>query len=309
MVLNRNMTQSDRIKEIVQFIEEYGVEKAQQQFGLKSETLHRYIRASKQDTRMRAKILILDIETAPMKAYVWRRWKQNVGDSQIISRWFVLTWSAKWLFDSKVMSARLSSKDAKAQNDKSIVAELRALLDEADIVIAHNGERYDIPQMNARFIVHGLKPTRPYQQIDTLKIARRQFDFDGNGLDNLANIFGISGKIQTSFELWERCVDGETKALKEMEHYNKQDVLLLEEMYLKMRPWIKSHPNLGLYVDAEKPVCSSCGSIDVVPSGEYVTTVGIYDTHQCNDCGAFSRERASRVSKEKRKSLLVSIAR
>ena len=301
--------QSDRIKEIVEFIEEYGIEKAQQQYGLKSETLYRYVRASKQDTRMRAKILILDIETAPMKAYIWRRWKENIGDSQVISRWFLLTWSAKWLFDDKVMSGKLTGKEARAQNDKRIVSELWSLLDEADIVVAHNGERFDIPQMNARFIVHGLRPTTPYQQIDTLRIARKQFDFDGNGLDNLANIFGITGKVQTSFELWERCVDGKSKALKEMETYNKQDVLLLEEMYLKMRPWIKSHPNLGLYVDAEEPICSSCGSTNVEPKGDYVTTVGKYQTYVCDDCGAFSRERTSHVSKEKRKSLLVSIAR
>lgn len=303
------MIQSDRIKEIVEFIENNGVEKAQQQFGLKTETLYRYIRASKQDTRMRAKILILDIETAPMKAYIWRRWKENIGDSQVISRWFFLTWSAKWLFDDKVISSRLTKKEARAQDDKRIVTELWSLLDDADIVIAHNGDRYDIPQINARFIVHGLKPTRPYQQIDTLRIARKQFDFDGNGLDNLANIFGITGKIQTSFELWERCVNGETKALKEMETYNRQDVLLLEEMYLKMRPWIKSHPNLGLFVDAERPVCSSCGSTNVTPKGNYVTMVGQYQTYVCGDCGAYSRERTSHTSKDKRKSLLVSTAR
>ena len=303
------MIQSDRIKEIVEFIEKHGIEKAQQQFGLKSESLYRYMRAVKQNTRMKAKILLLDIETAPMQAFIWRRWKENIGDSQVISRWFILTWSAKWLFDNKVMSAKLTSKEAKSQDDERIVKEIWQLLDEADIVIAHNGEKYDIPQMNARFIVHGLKPTSPYQQIDTLKVARKQFDFDGNGLDNLANIFGIKGKIQTSFELWDRCVAGEKKALKEMESYNQQDVLLLEELYLKMRPWIKSHPNLSLYVDAEVPTCSACGSTNLTQKGEYVTMVGRYTTHICEDCGAPSRERISNVSKEKRKSLLVSVAR
>ena len=303
------MIQSERINEIVGDIETNGIDYAQEKYGLLSETLHRYLRLSKQSLRMRAKILILDIETAPMKAYVWRRWKQNVHDSQIISRWFILTWSAKWLNSDKVYSGKLTGKQAIAQDDKVQMSALWHLLDEADIVIAHNGEKFDIPQINARLIVHGLKPTRPYQQIDTLKIARRQFDFDGNGLDNLANIFGIEGKIQTDFELWDRCMAGDTDALSTMEKYNKQDVLLLEEMYIKLRPWIKSHPNLGLYVDAEKPICSSCGSSDVKPSGNYVTSTGMYQTHVCGDCGAYSRERTSHVSKDKRKSLLVGIAR
>ena len=303
------MVQSQRIKDIINVIEEKGIDFAQQQFGLKSETLYRYVRLSKQDIRLRAKILLIDVETAPMKAYVWRRWKQNVGDSQVISRWFMLSWSAKWLFNDRMASARLTGKEAKEQNDKRIIGDIWHLLDEADIVIAHNGERFDVPQINARFIVHGLKPTRPYQQIDTLKVARKQFDFDGNGLDNLANIFGIEGKIQTSFDLWDRCMNGNDSALREMESYNCQDVLLLEELYLKIRPWIKSHPNLGLFVDAEKPVCSSCGSFDVKPKGDYVTTVGMYQTYVCGDCGAYSRERTSHTSKEKRKSLLVGIAR
>lgn len=303
------MIQSERISEIVSDIDNNGIDYAQQKYGLKSETLHRYIRLSKQSSRMRAKILVLDIETAPMRAFVWRRWKQNVHDSQIISRWFMLTWSAKWLFSDKTLSDKLTSKEAKGENDLRLAKNLWSLLDEADIIIAHNGERFDIPQINARFIVHGLKPTRPYQQIDTLKVARRQFDFDGNGLDNLANIFGITGKVETSFELWDRCVAGDTKALKEMETYNIQDVLLLEELYLKIRPWIKAHPNLGLYVESEEPVCHACGSTELEPSGDYRTAVGVYDTFKCKVCDSYSRARTNSVPKEKRKELLVGLAR
>ena len=123
------------------------------------------------------KILIFDIETAPMKAYVWSRWKQNIYLDQTVSEWFMLTWSAKWLFGDKTMSMRLESKEAIAEDDSRIVKGLWELINEADIIIAHNGERFDTPKMNTRFLLNGLPPTSSYRQIDTKKVAAKSFGF------------------------------------------------------------------------------------------------------------------------------------
>ena len=192
------------------------------------------------------KILLLDIETAPLKAYVWSRWRQNIYSDQILSNWFILTWSAKWLFEDNIFASKLTSKEALSEDDSRITEELWHYLDEADIVIAHNGNVFDLPRINARLLLHNLLPPSPYRQIDTLKIAQRQFEFPSNKLDDLATFLGIEGKIKTSMELWDRCVRGSDKALAEMERYNKQDVKLLEEVYVTLIPWIKSHPNIGL---------------------------------------------------------------
>lgn len=262
----------------------------------------------KENTKL-PKILILDIETAPVKAYVWRLWQQDVYLDQIISDWFMLTWSAKWLFDSNIMSDRLTGKEAKKENDKRIVEKLYKLLDEADIVIAHNGDKFDIPKINARFLFHGLSPTTPYKQIDTKKVAAKQFGFSSNKLDALANFFGFDNKIDTDFMLWKNCLDGDDQSLKYMEEYNQYDVQLLEDVYLKLRPWIKSHPNIAMYVESDSPRCSNCGSSDLQEKGHYFTNTGKYKTKQCNSCGAFSRERTNSYDKDKRKKLLTSIPR
>jgi hypothetical protein len=76
----------------------------------------------------------------------------------------------------------------------------------------------------------------------------------------------------------------------------------LEELYLKLRPWIKSHPNLGLYVEGE--VCPTCGSDQITWKGKYRTPAGEYKTFRC-ECGAIGRSRHS----EPKKSLQRSVAR
>lgn len=255
------------------------------------------------------KILIFDIETTPIKAWVWSRWKQNIYLDQTISEWFCLSWSAKWLFDSEIHSARLTSEEVLKEDDNRIINQIWKLIDEADIVVAHNGLAFDEKKLNARFLLNGLPPASPYQTIDTKLIAAKQFGFSSNKLDALAGYFGLKAKMDTDFELWAACMNGDEEALSYMEEYNRQDVVLLEEVYLRLRPWIKSHPNVGLYFESDVPVCSSCGSehLTVVSKG-YPTQTGIYDTYRC-DCGALSRVRTNSLSKEHRKNLLISVAR
>jgi len=216
------------------------------------------------------KVLAFDIETAPIKAYVWSVWNTNISADKIVSEWFMLTWSAKWLFDSGVMSARLTKKEVLTEDDSRITNKIWKLLDEADIVIAHNARKFDIPKLQTRFLLHSLNPPRPYRQIDTLLIVRREFGFTHNNLNVLAKVLGLGQKINTNFQLWKDCLNGNKEALKNMETYNKQDVLLLEEVYLALLPWIKSHPNVGLYLDSDVSVCSSCGSDQIEKHGMYI---------------------------------------
>lgn len=257
------------------------------------------------------KVLVFDIETSPLQAFIWQTqtWNANISEDKVISEWFMLTWAAKWLFDDKVMSDKLTSREVKKESDFRIVKGLWKLLDEADIVIAHNGDRFDVPNMNTRFLVNGLSPTSPYQSIDTVRVARKQFGFTHNNLNALAKVFGFREKIDTDFDLWRRCLNGDEQALKYMEEYNIHDVELLEEVYLKLRPWIKSHPNLALYVESDNMICPNCGSDHLKQEGHYFTMVGKYDTYKCLDCGAFSRVRVNSYPKDKRGILLASNAR
>jgi len=206
----------------------------------------------------------------------------------------MLTWSAKWLFAEDTMSNRLTPREAVLEDDQRIVENLWRVLNEADIVIAHNGEKFDIPKIKARFLIHGLPPTTFYQQIDTKKVALKEFGFSSNKLEALARTFGIEGKDETDFNLWVACLQGNEEALKYMETYNRKDVEVLEAVYLVMRPYIKGHPNYNLYVDSETPVCPHCGGSHLAFAGYYYfTPTGKYKNFRCGDCGALSRERHS----------------
>jgi len=256
------------------------------------------------------KILLLDIETAPMRAFVWSRWKQNVGLNQTISESFMISWSAKWLYDTEVMSDVLTSREAILEDDKRICTSIWELLDLADVIIAHNGQSFDIPKINGRLILNGLKPTTPYTQIDTLLVARKRFSFSSNKLDALAGYFGIDCKIDTNFELWKGCLDGDKESLKYMEIYNKKDVEILEEVYIKLKPWILNHPNVSLYNDLQEKQCTSCGSSDVeeIEDKLYYTSVGAYRMYRCK-CGAISRGRKTILLKSKNINTLTSIGK
>lgn len=240
------------------------------------------------------KILIFDIETAPVKAYVWKLWKTDVHLPQIISDWFCIAWSAKWLYGSQTMGDVLTPEEVRDEDDSRIMENLWQLINDADIIVSHNGNKFDIPRINSRFIVNGLSPTKPYFSVDTCQIARRQFGFSSNKLDALATHFNIPHKLDTDFDLWKRCLEGDEKALKYMLKYNKKDVEILEEVYLKLRPWIKNHPNMGNLGSLEC-ACANCGSesVTLVPDKYYYTSIGKYPLFRCNDCGAVSRGRKS----------------
>ena len=256
-----------------------------------------------------AKVLILDIETAPIRGYMWGIWNQNIQPDNITSDWFCLTWAAKWLFEDKVYSAKLTSKEAIAEDDSRIILGIWKLVNEADIVIAHNGQKFDMPKLNSRFIINKLHPPLPYQQIDTLLHIRRQFGFTSNKLDYVNKLLNLPRKKENSgMPLWIGCCNGDTKCLKEMLDYNIEDVRILEETYLRIRAWIKPHPNMGLFIlDETESRCPSCGSNDLSSEGkEYKTTANSYEQFRCNNCGSVGRKRLGNLTIKQRRHLTMS---
>jgi len=249
-------------------------------------------------------ILLLDIETAPILAYVWARWKQNVAMNQVAEDWQILTWAAKWLGDNEVFTDTAFDGDD-VNDDAEMLWGLHSLMDEADIVVAHNGNRFDIPRINARFIKAGLAPPSPYKKVDTLREAKKTFAFTSNRLDDLGEFLGVGRKIDTGgFDLWVRCLQGDAAAWDKMLKYNIQDVKLLEKVYDALLPWMPNHPNIGVYVDDEAPVCPKCGSAHLQLRGFAYTQVGKYQRYQCMDCTGWSRGRFTVQDLEKRQGLL-----
>lgn len=251
------------------------------------------------------KVLVFDVETAPIIAHVWGLWENNVALNQIVSDWHLLSWSAKWLDDKKVMYMDQRNKK-NIEDDKDLLKGIWKLLDEADVVITQNGKKFDVKKLNARFVMHGMQPPSSFKHIDTLVIAKKYFAFTSNKLEYMTaklctKYKKLKHKKFPGHELWNECLKGNKEAWKEMELYNKHDVLSLEELYYKLIPWDNSI-NFNLYSESTDHVCK-CGSKDLIKKGYAYTAVSKFQRYKCKECGTESRDRVNLFSKSKRKSL------
>ncbi|HYF28579.1 MAG TPA: ribonuclease H-like domain-containing protein [Baekduia sp.] len=233
------------------------------------------------------KILLLDIETAPNLAYVWGMWQQNISMDKIVAKGHVLCWSAKWYGESETMFS--SVRDG----EKTMLKRIHKLLDKADVVIHYNGRSFDIPTLNKEFVTHGMTPPAPYKQVDLLTVVRDQFRFPINKLDYVAQTLGLGGKVRhPGFQMWVDCMAGDDAAWAKMEKYNRGDVILLEKLYDKLKPWVKNHPHHGAF-DGRPTVCPNCGEEHTLQRrGSAVTRDVRYPRFQCvgpTGCGAWSR--------------------
>lgn len=235
------------------------------------------------------KILIFDIETAPMSAYVWKRYKENISLEQTISESFMLCWSAKWLYEEEFFGECLTPEEVVGENDQRIVKALYDLVSQADILVAYNGRNFDIPYMNQRFLIYGYSPYAPVHIVDPYETAKSVFRFSSNKMDNIATELGLQNKLKTDFSLWKGCMNGNKEDLKNMLEYNMQDVEVLEEIYCAMLPWLKNHPNISNYLD-NKHTCVKCGSDKLEKLDRYFyTPSGKYELFRCKTCGAIFR--------------------
>lgn len=254
------------------------------------------------------RVLLLDIETFPILASVWDIWDQNVGLDMIEHDWHLASYAAKWL-GGKHCEYEDQSHRRDMEDDRPLLKRLHKLLDHADIVVAQNGRRFDIPKINARLITQGFLPPSPYKIVDTLDIAKRQFKFTSNKLAFLSEALGLKQKKLAhkkfpGYLLWKECKRKNLEAWQEMRAYNIADVESLEELYLKLRPWDTSHPNLSTYVDDEESACPKCLSKALRCNGYKVTVVGKYRRFQCGDCGAYARGSRLVNTTEKRRALV-----
>jgi uncharacterized protein YprB with RNaseH-like and TPR domain len=199
--------------------------------------------------------------------------------------WFMLSFSWKVLGEKTTHVKGLidyPGYKSKKDNDKKLMQDIWKVLDEADIVIGHNLDRFDIRKINARFLIHGLPPPSPYRTVDTLKISRKAFKFNSNSLDDLGHSLGLGRKLKhIGFALWLGCMNGDKKSWDVMLRYNALDVDLLEKVYFTMRPWATSHANVNR---GDRDACPKCGSKDILKRGFNYTLYTTTQRFQCKSC-------------------------
>ena len=268
--------------------------------GLKRENI---ILENKNVVKKSPRILVFDIENSYLEIALWKLGEQYVNKTQILNDWFCLSYSAKWLYDEKVFSGVLTSKEAIKKDDKRIVGELWELLSQCDYAITYNGNLYDVPKINTRFILNGFPPPSPYKSIDVYQAISRNFAFTSRSMDFVNYKLELERKMENEgMELWKKSVAGDEEALAKMAEYNKQDSVAVEETYLLIRPWIKNHPNFGVWHDSQERVCGFCGSSNIEwITNLYPTPSGLYKTFRCKECNGLGRSKENQLSKEKRK--------
>jgi hypothetical protein len=256
------------------------------------------------------KIVTLDIETAPIEAYVWGTFKQNIGLNMIKQDWTILSFSFKWLGQKKVYYSDVSQKED-VRDDSELLHELWCVLDECDILVGQNGRQFDVKKIMARFLTEGLPPVSPFKIVDTLEMAKQIARFTSNKQDWLSQLLTDQPKEHHNefpgFELWAEVLKGNPRAWAVMKKYNKVDVIGCEQMYLTMLPYYEGHPNVAAYYDDDAMRCPRCGTADMqLQEKPALTNVGAYNRYQCGGCGGFARDRYTINSKAKRKALLTS---
>ncbi len=228
-------------------------------------------------TQRTVKIYLIDIETSPNLSWTWGKWDQNV--LRFKEEWKLLSFAYKEL--GKHPTRCLAQSD---MTEKELVKAAWKVLDSADVLIGHNVDKFDNKKLRAKFLEYGLTPPKTYKTIDTLKIARSQFAFNSNSLNDLAGTLKLGKKIKTGgIDLWFSCMAGDLKAWSRMIAYNKQDVILLEKVYQCLKAWYPGHPNLALFED--RPGCPVCLSLKVQRRGVHVLKARKSPRYHCQDCG------------------------
>lgn len=238
------------------------------------------------------KMLFIDLETAPLLAHVWRPTQDFIPQDAMVHDTFLLSWAAAWEGEDPIGMV-LTSKEAQQQDDTKLVKGLAKLLREADIVVAHNANNFDVPMFNTRLLVLGLEPLAKLKTIDTLALARKSFACSHSNLDYLARLLGVTTKLKTTFDLWLRCYHGDKEALGEMFEYNLNDVVVLQQVFDRMLPYIDGLPRMYEATTKNEFACPYCGSANVHKRGMTRTNVSTFHRYQCNDCLRYSRERVA----------------
>lgn len=239
------------------------------------------------------RILLFDIETSPNLAWMWNKYEQNaVGD--FIKERMIICFAWKFLGDKEVKTASVVDyygyqKNFLVTKNRKLIDKLHNVMSSADIIVAQNGDNFDVKMANAEFIQYGLTPTPPYKTVDTLKIARSKFKFNSNRLDDIGARLQLGRKVKTGgFDLWLGCLRGEKASWDKMLEYNKQDVVLLEQIYLKLRPWMPNHPNMNVFDG--KSACPTCRGTHLQSRGWMMAVTGRRRRWRCMNpkCGKWS---------------------
>ena len=234
------------------------------------------------------RILLLDIETKPALVYSFGIRDQHLTHKQIAQDGGTICVGLKWLGEKKVTV--LSEWEHGYDN---MLRGVHKALCEADAVASYNGARFDIPKLTGNFLLAGMPPPPPLTQIDIYKTVRKM-GLICNKLDYIAPLLGLGSKVKhEGLEMWIKVMAGDEKARKKMAKYCAQDVRLLEDVYLRILPYISDHPRVA---NRHGLTCPNCGSDHMTSQGWKITRTTRVQSLKCGACGSWSQGKRERIA-------------
>ena len=241
------------------------------------------------------RVILYDIETSHNLVAKFDLRDDYIPHTNIITERYMICAAWKELGAKRVQAVSVIDEPkrfaANHHDDFHVIKTLHKTLSEADVIVAHNGDKFDFRWLQGRMLFHKLPPLPPLKSVDTYKVARRQFALNSNRLDYIGKYLGLGGKTNTPAGLWLDVLKGDKKAVRTMVDYNKRDVELLERIYLRLLPYAGPVVNLQLY--AQDNCCPHCGSKHYVACGYRYADTQVYRRFLCrNDkCRKWFRSR------------------
>jgi len=237
------------------------------------------------------KTLIWDVETTDLelriRTYQLKNYTKYFDPKTIERDWSML--GAAWIWLNEDKPTAISVSPDKPLDDYGVVKHLHGILSEADILVGHNSDNFDIKKFNTRAIYYDLPPISPKQSVDTLKVAKKYFKFTSNKLSYLCEYLKVD--LKDNSPDWKACIDGDPEALRYMRHYNKGDVIATKAAYQKLMGWHHTHPKHPQPKDIEGNdvnVCPKCQSPNYVKhDSRFLASGRRRQQWRCKDCGGY----------------------
>lgn len=244
------------------------------------------------DTKKR--YCIWDVESSLMESLHFEVWETNIAKENVVVPSYIHCISLRFYGEKKIQT--ISQTDFPLfkydiHDDTEVLKAFSKIIQQPNIVlVAHNGDNFDIRKFNARLLSKGLPPIPPIKTIDTLKIARRYFKLEWNSLDHLARILGYEGKMENPKGLWRDCFFGDKKAMRHMGKYNRQDIEALTHVFERLMPYVKN--TAGANAQCQNP---TCGSVDIQWRGPRPEKG--YHEFKCNICHSWGQIKIPKLRK------------
>lgn len=230
------------------------------------------------------KILFFDVETKPVLAWIWGCGsKIRIGHEQIKAgeKFDIICICYKWHNKAGVTELHWD----KNQDSAKMLEQFANVLEQADVVVAHNGDKFDIKQINTQRLLHNQEPLSWPTSEDTLKQLRKFFAFPSYKLDYVAKLLTGSGKDQMAFQDWIDIVENKSEAaLSKMIRYCKRDVIKLEDIFSRTIKYMTPKVHAGIAMGNDSESCPRCGSEQRESKGYRLLLGGRYKRYQCLDC-------------------------